>query len=290
MQQQISSHDNVVKQIICMKWGDLYGAEYANRLYAAVRLNTTGPLRFVCLTDDVTGLRSEIETYPCPVIDIPEPWCNAGWRKLTLYLDSGSLYELTGDWLFLDLDVVVTGSLDPFFSYESEHPFVVMKNWTQPDKKIGNTSVFRFRMGEHQYLLERLLQDFEEFRDRYKNSQTYVSREINSLKFWPDSWCALFKVQCVPRWPRRIWAAPKLPPETKVVAFPGFPNPSDAMLGNWPEKKWHKKIYKRIQPAQWIDVYWAKAEENLESGTGNGAADSAMARRLFQERKGYVPE
>ena len=47
--------------ILCMKWGTKYGPEYVNRLYAMVRRNLTGDFRFVCLTDDGTGIRSEVE-------------------------------------------------------------------------------------------------------------------------------------------------------------------------------------------------------------------------------------
>jgi len=259
-------HQPGTKQVICMKWGTLYGPEYVNRLYAAVRRQLSGPLRFVCLTDDDSGFRPEVETYPCPLIKIPEPWCNAGWRKVTLYQSSEQLFGLEGDWLFLDLDVVITGSLDPFFEHEPGRPFVVMQNWTQPGKLIGNTSVFRFRIGAHTYLYDRLLTDFLGFRHRYRNSQTYVSREIRELRFWPDLWCVLFKVQCVPLWPIRLWQAPVLPEEARVVAFPGCPNPAEAMLGQWPEKRWHKRLYKQIRPAQWIKSHWADAEDFLDSG------------------------
>ena len=36
-----------IKQVICMNWGDAYGAEYVNRLYNMVRRNTTGDIRMV---------------------------------------------------------------------------------------------------------------------------------------------------------------------------------------------------------------------------------------------------
>ena len=39
-----------------MKWGDKYGPEYVNRLYAAAKKNVTGEFSFACLTDDSSGL------------------------------------------------------------------------------------------------------------------------------------------------------------------------------------------------------------------------------------------
>ena len=137
-----------------MKWGQLYGPEYVNRLYAMVRANVEGPLRFVCLTDERAGIRPEVECHDCPEIALPAPHNRRGWRKLTTYAASEQLFGLTGQWLFLDLDVVVLGSLDEFFSYQPEKSFIVMRNWTQPGRNIGNTSVYRFTVGADEYLLK----------------------------------------------------------------------------------------------------------------------------------------
>ncbi len=93
-----------------MKWGSLYPAEYTNKLYGMVRRSIQGPIRFVCLTDDPTGVREEVECLPCPTVDLPPPYDNTGWRKISLW--AGELPGMQGDWLFLDLDVIVTGALD----------------------------------------------------------------------------------------------------------------------------------------------------------------------------------
>lgn len=244
-----------MKQILCMKWGSLYGPEYVNTLYRMVARNVSGPFRFVCLTDDAEGVLPEIETLPCPEIDIPSPHNLKGWRKLNLYAPSERLFGLEGDWLYLDLDVVVTGSLDPFFEYHPEADFIVMQNWTQPGSGIGNTSCYRFRVGSHSYLLDDLLAHHRDILARFRNSQTYISRSIRSIEFWPDEWCVLFKTHCVPPWPQRFWKEPFLPPTAHVVAFPGVPNPHQAVRGEWPAR-WYKKTYKYIRPANWIQRYW----------------------------------
>jgi len=54
------------KQIVCVKWGTLYGPEYVNRLYTMVKRNITGPFRLVCLTDDREGIRPEVECFDLP--------------------------------------------------------------------------------------------------------------------------------------------------------------------------------------------------------------------------------
>lgn len=249
-------NDQPVKNVICMKWGNLYGPEYVNRLYAMVRRNLKGDLRFVCLTDDAVGIQPEVECHPCPEVSIPSPYNRKGWRKLSTYASSENLFGLAGNWLFLDLDVVVTGQLDEFFTYQPDKTFVVMQNWTQPGKGIGNTSVYRFRVGAERYLLDNLIENQKEIFNTYSNSQTYISRTVKELTFWPDDWCVLFKVQCVPPWPKRFWQEPILPPKARVVAFPGVPNPHEAMQGIWPIKASHQKLYKFIRPATWIAEHW----------------------------------
>ena len=243
-------------KVLCMKWGDLYGPEYVNRLFSMVRRNLRGDLRFVCLTDNVDGIRPEVECHPCPEVPIPAPHNRRGWRKLCTYSHSENLFGLTGEWLYLDLDVVITGSLDEFFLYKPEKSFVVMQNWTQPGKGIGNTSVYRFRVGAESYLLEKLIREQDSILNTFNNSQTYISRNVRELTFWPDDWCALFKVQCVAPWPLRFWKEPKLPPRTRIVAFPGVPNPHQALKGEWPVNSPFKKIYKSIRPATWIANFW----------------------------------
>lgn len=260
MQTNDASNQEMPKQIICMKWGTLYGAEYVNRLYAMVRANITGDIRFVCLTDNSEGIRAEIECHECPTIPIGGKRKNAGWRKLTLYRESEHLFGISGDWLYLDLDVVVTGSLEPFFEYKPEKAFIVMQNWTQPGQGIGNTSVFRYRIGEHVHIYDDFVPNYKELFKVHSNSQTYVSRTVKDLTFWPDSWCTLFKVQCVPPWPIRFFKAPIIPEGCLVVAFPGDPNPHDAAKGHWPVKKFWKRFYKFIRPSSWIEENWGNAE------------------------------
>ena len=252
-----------MKQFICMKWGTLYGPEYVNRLYATARQNTTGPLRFVCLTDDTTGVRPEVECLSCPEVDLDLPFRLRGWRKLALWAPSDQLHGLTGNWLFMDLDVVITGNIDAFFDHQPEKMFIVMQNWTQKGQGIGNTSVFRFRVGCAPHLQENLRERFAEIRRIHRNEQIFISREIESMEFWPDDWCLLFKVHCVPRWPLRFWVEPYLPATAKVVAFPGNPNPHEAVAGQWPEEKAWKRLYKFIRPTSWIQKTWDDAEAAL---------------------------
>lgn len=118
----------MTKTVICMKWGERYPAHFANRLYNMVRRNVTGDLRFVCFTDDKEGLLPEVEYQPLPPIELPEKYRWWPWRKISLW--QAGLGGLEGEVLFLDVDLIVTGNMDPFWEF---HPgeMCIAENWTQ---------------------------------------------------------------------------------------------------------------------------------------------------------------
>ncbi len=243
-----------IKQVVCMDWGQAYGSVYVNRLYSMVSRHLTPPFRFVCYTDSPSGIRSDVECYECPVVDVPSPKRDRGWRKLALWQES--LPGLCGPVLFLDLDIVITGPLDEFFTWQPDAKFCVIQNWTQPGRQIGNTSVYRFVVGSHPEILSGFLNSYVDILQRFPNSQTYISDCFaGQMTFWPSEWCCSFKRHCVPKGLRRWYQEPQIPAGARIIAFPGRPNPHEAADGKWPAP-WYKRFYKRIRPARWIDEFW----------------------------------
>ena len=105
-----------VKQLVCVKWGTMYGPEYVNRLYGMVSRHITPPFRLVCLTDDRTGIRPEVECFDLPELGVPHPQRTMGkWRKQILW--GRSVPGLEGVALFVDLDSVIVGPLDDYFEH-----------------------------------------------------------------------------------------------------------------------------------------------------------------------------
>ena len=45
--------------IVCLKFGTLYGPDYVNKLYAGVKQNTTVPFKFHCFTEKPEGIHPE---------------------------------------------------------------------------------------------------------------------------------------------------------------------------------------------------------------------------------------
>ncbi len=245
-----------IQTIICLKWGDRYGPEYVNRLDSMVRRNTTRPLRFICITDDVTGLSEGIETRPMPEFDLPEIFRFKGFRRMFLFKET--LHDLTGMVLHLDVDLLVTGSIDDFFDYKPEADYIVAENWTQPGAGIGNMSVFRYRIGTQTKIWDRFIADPLGMLEKYVNSQTFCSRTLGQLEIFPPAWCIGFKSSLIPTWPFNFIMTPKRPPaEARIVAFTGKPDMDEAIRGEWPDHRPWKKIYKKIRPTKWINEYWS---------------------------------
>lgn len=228
-----------------------------------VQRNVEQPVRFVCMTDDATHLRAEIDSLPLP--EFPEPaweyarFCSA-WRKLALF-DATNL-ALHGRILFLDLDVVILRSLEPFFSAPSL--FLMLENWYQPGK--GQASIMCFEGDSMKPLLSHYLNNSEDVLKHYVTEQEYISQNaaevigVNESLFFDSRLCMSFKKHIMRHGIQRFSKRPySLPPKAHVVVFHGRPNPPDALLGEWGKpmpalKRW----WKGLQPCPWIADYWCE--------------------------------
>lgn len=245
--------ENKMQTVTCMKWGTRYPSDYVNRLWSMIRRNTVRPTRLICFTDDSSGVSEDVICHPLPAINIPERESWSPWRKLSLW--QVPLADLSGDVLFLDLDMVITGNIDCFFDYEPGW-FCVIENWTQLGKGIGNTSLYRFPVGRYSYIFDDFHRDPEAVLSRYRIEQQYISDVVDDMKFWPPQWCVSFKHALVPRWPMNFFKTPELPDDARVIAFTGKPDPDEAAAGKWPVSAAWKAIYKHVRPASWISEHW----------------------------------
>lgn len=178
-----------------------------------------------------------------------------GLEKLTTF--KPELYDLKGTALFLDIDIVIVDNIDCFFTHKAEHDDSVMiiRDWKKPWRMVGNSSVYRFKVGYNTYpnLLSYFEQNFEKVRSEVRHEQAFLSnylREHHHLEYWDSSWCVSFKYQCVQPFPLSFGKAPILPKNAKIVIFHGEVNPPDAIIGK--SGKWYRKVL----PTPWINKYW----------------------------------
>lgn len=71
--------------ILTMKWGTLYSSADVNRLAAQVARHLDRPHRFICFTEDATGLDARVEAMPLPELGLPPGRSDTRWRKLALF-------------------------------------------------------------------------------------------------------------------------------------------------------------------------------------------------------------
>jgi len=266
---------SVVKKrvnVVCMKWGDYYTADYVNRLYAGVKRNMNLPFRFVCVTDDVSGIRPEVETVPFPPDPkvpgrrFPRAWPNI-FAKLAFFRDGFA--NLEGPTLFLDIDLLITGNLDRFFLYRPGE-FCIIHNWVEWRKRllhkvpdIGNSSCFRFEAGKSNGVWETFLREKElpEQKERFllgsQKFQTYAMMKTGKVNWWPSEWVCSFKRQLVPTFPLNKIFVPWRPPKTaSIVAFHGQPDLPQALDGYYMKYDKPAKPHLTCKPTKWILDYW----------------------------------
>lgn len=233
------------KQIVCIKWGTLYGAEYVNRLYGMVARNITGPFNFYCLTDDDLGIRSEVMCKPLPELGTtlptyaahiwgkPERASTFGvWDKVRLW--NPNFTGISGEVLFLDLDVVITGALDQFFEFDSDERVVMARSETKLLRKAGQSSIYRFRVGQLSSLYDEFRADAQKVVETWKLEQDFLNdRAPGGIAYWPKRWVRNFRVSCIPPFPINYFKAPSIPNNARVILFPGRLNPPDAVVGRW---------------------------------------------------------
>ncbi|WP_282602730.1 glycosyl transferase [Paracoccus sp. PARArs4] len=264
-----------VKQFICIKWGEKFGPDYVNRLHGMISRNVTPPFRLYCFTDDGTGLNPDIAVRPLPDFEYRTPQRTRGkWPKSRLW---GDLGDVTGVVLFLDLDVVITGDLDGFFEYGDPDDTILGLNPNTPLEKMGQTSVYRMRVGKLAPLQDIFRADPQAAADKYKYEQRFVTRNApGGVKFWPRGWLAHFRMHCIPNFPLNYFRDAKIPPRARIVIFPGLVNPPDAIAGRWYEDGDHvsprehlrrafngqrresfvKHMRHYVRPTPWVERLW----------------------------------
>lgn len=240
---------NLPVNIICMKWGSKYGANYVNTLYAMIARHISLPFQLTCFTDDANGIDPHVQIRDLPALELPQGAPERGWNKLTTL--QTNLGGLSGDVLFLDLDVVIVDNIDEFFSYPAK--FAIIRDAKLQHRMIGNSSVYRFEVGRYESILEKFRQQYAEIQQNFRNEQAYLSHETHArgeLTFWPDRWCPSFKYHCMQPWPLAYVKDAKMPEGAKIIIFHGHPEPHEAIQGI--THKW----YRPVRPTQWVADYW----------------------------------
>ncbi len=264
------------RQVICINWGTKYGPRFVDRLYGMVARHLTPPFRFVCFTDSAAGMRPEVECHPLPPVGVAMPTGTLGiWAKSRLW--GPRLADLSGPVLFMDLDVVVTGSLDAFFDIGGPEDVILSRNPARPFERLGQTSVYRFSVGGLVALWDAFRADPQGVADRYRFEQRFVTRQApQGIGFFPRAWVRHFRRDCRRPFPLNYALPPRLPRGARIVIFPGGLHPQHAIDGVYRDgeaplaPRAHlarlfavdrpetpiRYLRHYIRPAPWVARYW----------------------------------
>lgn len=233
--------------VVCMRWGTLYPPVYVNKLYQMVKRHLKRPFTFYCVTDDPTDLLKEVKVVPMPEIYVSPEDKVWGWRKLGVFSRE---MPFKGQVLFLDLDLVILDSIDSFFNFKGQ--FMIIENWSQRGRGIGNSSVFCFEAGTCHNVFDTYMENPQEVMRSYISEQLFISKTVapGLLHFWPDGWCQSFKRHCVPSRFLRFKRV-SMPLDAKILVFHGNPKPPDVIAGKWPGC-WPPLMRK----ISWLENYW----------------------------------
>lgn len=259
--------------VVCIKWGTAFGPDYVNRLYSGVRRNLARPVRFLCMTEHAEGIHPDVEILPLPAEPFQSEMDRAlavanrqgAMRKVSLFRP-GAIPDHTGPVLGFDLDVVITGDLEPIWALDPAK--VAMRHdWVEKRKgrPTGHGSVFRFDPDRHGYLYEDIAANpYEEVAHARGSEQRYTSHkamERGDFLYIPPEWVASFKHDCLGLPPVNWLSPPRLPADARVVCFHGRPKMPEAVEG------YRGSLLRRSLPCAWLKEHWIdRARADLGPG------------------------
>lgn len=231
--------------VVCVKWGAKYGPEYVNILRDMVGRSLFTDYRFICFTDDPSGLNDNIE-----IRLLPEG-LNGWWNKLYLFSEEANL----GRVLYFDLDTVITGRLEEIATYGGK--FAILRDFYRSGGYGSGVMMWEPGFGKH------IWQSYKEsgFPEIEGGDQAWIEQQVEDADIlqglYPKAF-ASYKVNAT-SWPSN---------ETKVVCFHGHPNPHEVdgwvkdvwKIGGMAEPELHSRCNVEIETLQ------RQIAENLKRG------------------------
>lgn len=231
--------------VVCVKMGPKYGPEYVNNLYAAVRRHTTLPFRFVCVTDDPTGLDDVVVV--SPPTDFPADANNplkAWWYKIWLFSPA---CPLANEVLYFDLDMVIVGNIDKFFDYAGDRLGILhdFNRQFNPKIDLNNSSIMRWRRSEFWDIWHGFALGPQEVIRKHRGDQDWITACLHNSgntrrAWWPRNWAMSWKWELLHGGKknngtgRTSYHQPDkpyvIPPELAVIVCHGVPKPDEITL------------------------------------------------------------
>lgn len=198
--------------VVCVWWGTLYPVEYVEKLKNSVKRNLSIPHEFVCITDN--EVPEGVTKIKPPLSDANKGW----WQKVGLF--HSDLFPSDSRILYLDLDVVIVGSLDNIAS--AQEPFCMIENYG-PNKAHAahNSSVMVWTPNEKTH---RIYNNFSpDIMTHLHGDQCAIWRVLrDDIWDFSQNWIVSYKYEKIPQWKHAD-------DDTAIIVFHGQPKPADVI-------------------------------------------------------------
>ena len=201
--------------VACVCVGPKFPAYYVERLRNMVDRHCSYEYTFECITD-----RDDLHDYAyCrkPPRDLP------GWYSKINLFHPGT-FPVGSRVLYFDLDVIITGSIDPFF--QARNPFCMIREFSTTNGMANNSSVMAWTAGDE------TLEINEQFEDDWMRKswgdQECIWTIMGNERIWnwePSTVCS-YK-----------YHGPDVPENCRVMVFHGDPK-ACALDHNWIKEHW----------------------------------------------------
>jgi hypothetical protein len=223
--------------IVTWLWGTKYGAQDVLKLQAGLRRHLKEPHRFLCLTERGRKIKAPgVEFRPIADPGLTKvPGCFVRLRMFDPdWQHAQQITDGVEDRLVcIDLDVVITGRLDPVF--DRPEPFVVLQGANSINPCPFNGSLVMLRPGAHPELWRDFsLEAVAQIRHHlFPDDQAWFWHKLPDAAGWVAGQDGVYAFQ-KPGWP----AGTKLPPDARIVMFPGYRSPSRYLHLGWVQDNW----------------------------------------------------
>lgn len=163
-------------QIVFVKWGTKYSTAYVNGLVEAIARHTKSPLRFVCLTEDVSGLDPRVRAVPFPDLGLPlKALTGRGGSLPKLGMFQKGVLQEGLPTLYIDLDTSILGDVQRMEACleRKRGLYILQRHWVPywrfsrlvrrfaPERYyLGNTAIMAFYPEDWAFMAERFAQEY----------------------------------------------------------------------------------------------------------------------------------
>lgn len=213
--------------VVCVRTGQKYNPDYVYKLKSMVSRHLKQEHNFYCITENPSQVHG-VDTIPAP-IQIADSWC-----KIGLFTSQLQKVKPGDRMLYLDLDVVVTGSLDDLIAGKLNNKkdeqgdkipcqdLWIVKDWRDP----FNSSVMYWEHGQQGniYASFKGVSDIE----RLRGDQNLIAEVVPNAKTFKEGAVLSYKFDTVKTKPK----------DAKVVLFHGKPKMTDLPDVEWIQQEW----------------------------------------------------